>query len=271
MEREKLKRFLWQNFLKALFESLKPFQTIEDKVNYLETLIEYLKGVYAHEDAAPEFNYEGNPFDSETFIRKNILIKYKEKAKPFVDHKLRYYFEKEDFLKAHLFEVLKINEPVLTEEEFDHYITVVHTALNNFIEKICTQTFEEAKAETETDVKALPEANEDIISGFKSQSKEYTRSRQILLFHFVLQLMNMTRSEGSIRKYAQFGHVLFAWPVDNIDNSGVYKMLKKAPYLKQDNKATLKDLEFIKSQFELVDSPEGMALVQKEINSLKKK
>jgi hypothetical protein len=45
-------------------------------------------------------------------------------------------------------------------------------------------------------------------------------------------------------------------------------MLKDAPHLKKDKKAMLQDLEFIKKQFESIDHPEGVALVQKEINSM---
>lgn len=86
----------------------------------------------------------------------------------------------------------------------------------------------------------------------------------------MLKFLGNSKLDNSARKYAQFAHVLFAWPMDNIDNSGIYKMLKKAPYLKKDDKAMLKDLEFIMKQFELIDSPPGVALVQKEIDFIKR-
>ncbi|MGV2481498.1 UNVERIFIED_CONTAM: hypothetical protein IGO34_32380, partial [Salmonella enterica subsp. enterica serovar Weltevreden] len=65
-------------------------------------------------------------------------------------------------------------------------------------------------------------------------------------------------------------HALFAYPIDNIDNSAIYKLIKKAPYLKQDKRAMLKDLEFVKNQFDIIGSVEGVELVQKEIDSLKR-
>lgn len=99
MDRKKLVSVVIENFFHTLLESLKPFKTVDDRVNFMEMLIEYLKGVYNHEEAILAFNYEGNPFDSELFIRQNILLRYKEKAKPFVDNGLRYYFEKDNHLQ----------------------------------------------------------------------------------------------------------------------------------------------------------------------------
>ena len=149
MEREKLINLVLKNFLKDLFENLKPFQTVEERVDFLEVLIEYMKGAYSYEPPIPVLGMEGTPFDGEGFIRKNILLKFKQKAKAFVDTGLRYYFEKSDDLKQHLFEKLKIEEPVLSEEEFEVYINYVNQLLHNIIEKICTQSFDTAKTDTE--------------------------------------------------------------------------------------------------------------------------
>jgi hypothetical protein len=270
MERNKLLNTVLQNFVKALFESLKPFKTEEEKVGFLEVLIEYLRGTYSYEPPIPAIGMEGVPFDSDDFIRKNILLKYKQRAKSFVDTGLRYYFEKDQDLKQHLFARLKIEEPVLTEEEFENYIDFIYRLLHSLIENICIQPYEEAKAQTEKEVKNISEGSDDQIVGFKSQSKEYTRSRQILLFYFVLELIGKSKHKDSMKKLAEFGHVLFAWPTDNAVNAGVYRMLKDAPYLKENDKAMLKDLEFIKKQFENIEHEKGIALVQKEIDSIKK-
>lgn len=269
MEREKLINLVLKNFLKDLFESLKPFQNVEERVEFLEILIEYMTGAYNYEPPIPALGMEGTPFDGEGFIRKNILLKFKQKAKPFVDTGLRYYLEKSDELKQHLFAKVKIEEPVLTEEEFEVYINYVNQLLNNIIEKICTQSFDTAKADTEKEVTAITNDIEGKKGKFKSQSKEYTRSRQIILFHYVLQLIGKSRYDTSLLQLAEFGHVLFAWPTDDANNNGVYRMLKDAPYLKERGPALLKDLEFVKKQFERIEHTEGIALVQKEINGLK--
>lgn len=268
MEREKLINLALKNFLKDLFESLKPFQTLEERVDFLEILVEYMKGAYSYEPPIPALGMEGTPFDGEGFIRKNILLKFKQKSKAFVDTGLRYYFEKNDDLKQHLFGKLNIDEPVLTDEEFEVYINYVNQLLHNIIEKICTESFDAAKTDTEKELSNIAEGDEKK-GKFKSQSKEYTRSRQIILFHYVLQLIGKSRHDTSLLQLAEFGHVLFAWPTDNANNNAVYRMLKEAPYLKENEKALLKDLEFVKKQFERIGHTEGVALVQKEINGLK--
>jgi hypothetical protein len=270
MEREQLIKTLLQNFLKTLSETLKPFQTLEERVDYLETLMEYLQGVYWHEDAIPELGIEGNPFDSGSFIRKKILLKYKDKAKPFVDTELRCYFEKVEGLKAHLFARLKLTEPILDEHEQEVYMQRLSHILHNLIEKICIQPGDNTMGENEHDLKTLTEGVNGQKGKFKSTSKEYTRHRQIILFHFMLKLIGVTRFNSKLIDMAEFGHVLFAWPTDNAENTAVYRMIKEAPYLKEKEKDNLEDLEFVKMQFERINHIEGIALVQKEIDGLKR-
>jgi hypothetical protein len=270
MEREKLIEALLQNFIKTLFETLKPFQTIEENVDYLETLIEYLTGVYSHEPAAPEFNYEGNPFDALTFIRKNILLKYKNKAKPFVDTKLRYYFEKDEGKKADLFAQLNLTEPILTEQEYEDYINRIHHILNRLIEKICILPPESAKTDIENDLKALPESVNPNKGKFKSDSKEYTRKRQILLYYFVLKLIGINKGNAFMTEMAKFAHALLAWPTDDASNGRVYDLVKEVTNVKQKSRDYPMDLEFVKKQFEIIKHAEGIALVQKEIDGLKR-
>lgn len=270
MEREKLIATLFQNFAKALFETLKPFQTVEERVDYLETLIEYIKGIYSHEEAIPEFDIIGNPFDSESFIRKNILLKYKDKAKPFVDTKLRYYFEKDEGLKAYLFERLKITEPILDEKEYDDYINQVHNILHKLIEKICVQSYESAKTDSENDLKALPDSTYPQKGKFKSDSMEYNRRRQILIYYFILKLIGITRYNVNLIDMAKFAHALLAWPVDNASNTRLYDLVKDAAKIKKVSRSYPADLEFVKKHFEIIKHTEGIALVQKEIDGLKR-
>lgn len=269
MDREKLKELLLLSFLKSLFETLKPFLTVEEKVDYLETLITYLQGVYWHEEAIPQLGIEGNVFDSSTFIRKNVFLKYKDKAKPFVDTHLRFYLEKEPNLRSHLFKLLQINEPILDEIEFEQYNDSIYSLLHNLIEKICTQSFESAKKQTEEDVKNIKQANKESTTTFKATNSEYTRPRQALMLHYLFEAMGLNKDILSRRKLAEFAHALVCWPIDKIDNSGLYKMLKEAPLLKDNDENMLKDLKFIKAQFELVNIPGTIELVEKEIRSIK--
>lgn len=262
--REELIRTLLKHFLNDLSASAKPL-TQEENIEFMGILADYLKGVYNDELSIAEYNYEGNPFDSEEYLETHLLKPYREKMVPFVKSGLKHYFSKDEYGKTLLFQKLKVQEPILNEEEYDAYISRIYTLLQQIKENLYLRPVEQLnipKAEAES----LIGNHEQILNqGFKSQSTQYTRSRQVLLFYFVLKLMGLSRLDNSARKYAQFAHALFAWPIDNIDNSGVYKMLKKAPYLKKDKNAQLKDLEFVKTQFELIDHKQGVVLVQKEI------
>lgn len=267
-EREQLIQTLLKHFYADLKESILPF-THEETINVVQVLTQYLKGVYQDEPAIPEYYYEGNPFDGETFIEEQLLKPYRQKMAPFVKTQLKYYFGKDDYTKSLLFQKLSIQDTVLSDEEYQDYIFRIYTVLQKVKESLYLMPVEKTFIPP-IDVPLLDSAEDPESHGFKSKSTEYTRSRQVLLYYFVLKLMGMTKLDNSSRKYAQFAHVLFAYPIDNIDNSAIYKLLKKAPYLKKDQKELLKDYEFVKNQFELIGSVEGVALVQKEIDLLRR-
>ncbi len=272
-QREELLQTLTKNFISDLSTSAKPLAQ-EEAIKFMGILIEYLKGVFNHEPAAPEYNYDGNPFDEEEFIETHLLEPYREKMVPFVKTSLRYYFAKDEFTQSRLFQKLHLNEAPLNEEEYTQYILRVYVILRNIKQNLYLRPIESAKQNEPSNrveaQKLIDNPEELSKQGFKAKSKEYTRIRQMLLFYFMLKLMGMSRLDTSARKYAQFAHVLFYYPTNNIDGSEVYKMLKQAPYLKE-KKALLKDLAFVKQQFELIDSSEGIALVQKEIDLMYRK
>lgn len=121
-----------KNFLRDLFESLKPFQNVEERVEFLEILIEYMTGAYNYEPPIPALGMEGIPFDGEGFIRKNILLKFKQKAKLFVDTGLRYYFEKSDDLKRKLQLLIYLPSNFLISFNFKRASTGVNVLISVF-------------------------------------------------------------------------------------------------------------------------------------------
>jgi hypothetical protein len=88
---EELLQALTKNFINDLSVSVKPFSQ-EESITYIGILIDYLKGVFNHEPAMPEYDYDGNPFDEDEFIEKNLLEPFREKMIPFVKTSLKYYF-----------------------------------------------------------------------------------------------------------------------------------------------------------------------------------
>lgn len=263
-EREELLNTLQNHFLSDFILSIEPLEH-EEKIHFMELLSEYLKGIY---NPTILQNHDNKPFDSDYFLESNILKPYREKMTAFVRSGLRYYMTNDEFSKTMLFVKLGIKEPVLSNEEQFNFANCLYLILRYTKESLYLKPVEHTGLK-EKDILKLIEGKEPDEHSFKSKSAEYTRSRQVLLYYFVLKLMGMTKLNNSSRKYAQFAHVLFAYPIDNIDNSAVYKLLKKAPYLKKDHKELLKDYEFVKSQFELIGSAEGVALVQKEIVLIK--
>lgn len=262
-ERDVLIQTLLKHFIYDLSMSAKPL-TQEETIDFVCVLKDYLKGIYNEEPPIDEFNYEGSPFDGDEFIELNLLKPYREKMVPFSKTQLKYYFAKDDYTKGLLFSKLGINEPIFNEDEYQTYIFSIYSLLQNIKENLYLRPIEGTTVQLK-DVRLMESEQ-----GLKSRSTEYTRSRQVLLYYFILKLMGITKLDNSSRKLAQFAHVLFAYPIDNIDNSAIYKLLKQAPYFKKEPKVMLKDLEFVKQQFELIDSAEGVALVQREIELLKR-
>jgi hypothetical protein len=268
-KREKLITALLKSFLNDLSASSKPL-TQEETLAFIGILVEYLKGVYNHEPSMPEYNYDGSPFDEEEFIENNLLKPYRDKMVPFIKTRLSYYFAKDEYKKTQLFQKLNIEEPLLNKEEYEEYILRIYSVLANIKTNLYLRPIESTSESSAEAKKLLDNPEEMEKQGFKVKNKDYTRSRQILLYYFMLKLIGVTRLDANAINLAEFGHVLFYWPVEITKNNDVYKKLCKAPYIQDSDKENLKDLEYVKRQFENIGHTQGIALVQKEIDSLKR-
>lgn len=259
--RAPLIKFILKSFLIDLEESIKPLIDINDRIYFAETIKAYLEGIYR---SVPENEYfEAVYFDEEEFIRTKLLSKFRDKMVPFVKSSLKHYFAKDEFNKTQLFQKLKITEPILDYEEYETYINYLHHYLGKWLDGLYLLPINTPHSTT-NELPKLPEQPEQ-----NTKKSEYNRSRQLLLFYYFAKSAGLVRQGTSLRALAQFAHYLFNYPNDNIDNSEVYKQLKKAPYIKEDS-YLLKDLELVKQQFELIEHTEALALVQKEIHDVKK-
>src|ERR1700741_940647 len=120
--REELIQKILSIFLKDLSESIEPIKSVNEGIDFIEALSDFASGIYNHEPAAPEFNYEGSPFDEDEFIEKRLLQKYRDKMIPFVKTSLRYYFAKDEFNQTQLFQKLQLKEVLFSHEEYEDYI-----------------------------------------------------------------------------------------------------------------------------------------------------
>ncbi|MGZ3940161.1 MAG: hypothetical protein ACXVBK_15425, partial [Flavisolibacter sp.] len=97
----------------------------------------------------------------------------------------------------------------------------------------------------------------------------FNRSRQTLIFYFLLKGYNIDRNSTSLAGIARFIHTALGLPYNDINNSEFYKRLKTAPLFKNDH-SILQDLEYVKQQFEMIGCHQVAALVEAEIQSIRK-
>lgn len=270
MNRQELMQTVLKHFLKDLSESAKPFTVVNEKIEYMGTLNELLWGNYDYEAPIPEYYYEGNPFDSDEFIETRLLAKYRDKMLPFVKLSLKNYFSNDEFSQYQLFKKLQITDEPFNEEEYREFVIRVHFILKSIKENLYLIPAEKVQENGQELFQLTESSEEQAKQGLKFKNREFTRSRQILLYYFVLKLMGITRLDTYSTRLAEFGHVLFYWPVEVVKNHDLYKKLCNAPLIHKSDTENLKDLEYVKRQFENIDHAQGVALVQKEINSLKR-
>jgi len=116
---EELLQALTKNFINDLSVSVKPFSQ-EESITYIGILIDYLKGVFNHEPAMPEYDYDGNLFDEDEFIEKNLLEPFREKMIPFVKTSLKYYFATDAAKELDKIEKVMQENPTMTIELGSH-------------------------------------------------------------------------------------------------------------------------------------------------------
>ncbi|MBA2611911.1 MAG: hypothetical protein H0U95_08075 [Bacteroidetes bacterium] len=265
-DRKQVAAIVYSAFVKDFNESIKPLSDINDQIYFVETLREYITGIFSV--VAPNEYFETVDFDREEFIRKKLLAKFRDKMVSFVRTNLINYFNDDEYSKTLLFQKLKISEPIFDELDFEHYTNGVYKVLSIYLDKLLL--LPPHNANTDKDAKTeLPKTLEETEG--KIKNPEFTRKRQALMYYFVLKIMGIqTRKDDvSLAALTRFGHALFNWPYSNIDNAPLYKVIKDLPYIKPD-KLLLADLEFVKRQFADIKHADGIAFVQKEIDSINK-
>lgn len=265
--REELIRKILKGFLKDLSESAKPFNKEEELLYFIQALREYLEGMASI--IPPNDVFEEVYFDGDEFLRKTLLSKFRNKMVPFVKTSLKYYFAKDDYTQGLLFKKLNIQQPPLNYTEYEDYVNRINGCLARWYDQIILNPGKK-KTEDILEVQELT-GNSKITSEAKLKNPEYTRGRQALLYYYLLKLAGINiRQDSSLAAYSRFGHALSNWPYTSLDNSPLYEFLKKVPYIKRDRELVV-DLEWCRRQFEDINNTEGIAMVQKEIDSINKK
>jgi hypothetical protein len=76
--------------------------------------------------------------------------------------------------------------------------------------------------------------------------------------------------EIPVSKIAMFYHSLLGWEYNDINNTGIYKLLKRAPYIQTNKKLFYQDLSWVRAQIELLGLIEVLELIDKELKEVKK-
>ncbi len=264
--RENLIKALIVSFYKDLSLSLEPFGN-DDKIKIIGLLTEYLKGIF---NSYPGNDYfEAEEFDEDEFVEKNLLGPYRDKMVPFVKTQLTFYFSKDEFNKTRLFDKLKIKEEILNDEEYTDYIVRIFGLLSHIKKNLYLKPTMSSEI-SEEEVKQITQVSEEA-QEVKNNKLGFSRARQALMIYYALKLMghDVSPTSSAMTNYARFGHALSCWPYSTIQNSELYKFIRKAPFIKPDNQL-IKDLEFVKEQFLLIDNQNGVRMVQEEIDSIER-
>ncbi len=264
-DRKEVVEIVYKAFVKDFNESIKPLDHVNDQIYFIETIREYIAGIFAYDENLEL--WQEVKFDRGEFIRTKLLTKYRDRMVPFIRTDLINYFNDDEYSKTLLFQKLKINEPVFDDADFDHFVThVLEKTLTTHLDKLLL-----LPPDTTKEIALIKPVIAEISEETKIKNPEFNRKRQALMYYFVLRLIGIqTRKDDvSLAALARFGHALFNWPYTNIDNAPLYKVIKDLPYLKPD-KLLLLDLEFVKKQFADIKHTEGISLVQKEIDSINK-
>lgn len=248
-------------FLKDLSESIKPLESLDDKIHFVKSLKNLLIGVFKSDD---EY------FDEDAFIDEHFLSRFRSRMKPFVAIKLHYYFSSDPSMQEIISNKMKLNPQVI----FDREEMVEYTLrMYNLLDLIKTNLYltEPEKAGDKLEELAGQRSEESAKTSLKIKKNEFTRGRQALAMLYLFKSLGLNPNVNMpIANLAKLAHVFSAMPYEDINNSTIYRVMKDFLSVKN-KKDLLSDLEFVKKHFELANLKDAVALLEKEIATLEQK
>lgn len=261
--RTELIKTIFEQFKTDLGESASLIPDTKSTIFYVEKIREFLLGIYYTRPTSDIG--EAIYFDEDEFIRQHLYANLHEKMDAFDKTGLRYYFCKESHHQEQLFKKLNIKEPLLNWKEYEDLSNRQLYLLNKSLDKLYKKPTEETAEAGEKDDTA---ANRPGAKKRKEMpyAKEYTRNRQAMIFHYFMGSMDNVIAKKNRADLARFAHALFAEPFDDLENSFIYKNIKNAPlHLSGTKKQKLKDLQFVRERFALIDCQPAIKLIDADI------
>lgn len=254
--RTKLIGEILKHFLEDLSRSINPLSTTEDKAYFCENFKELAIALYNDQQ-----------FDNEEFLLNRIYSKFKTKSVPFTKSNLMIYIQTDEYHQTLLFQKLNLKDSeFLNQEElqelFIHYLnTLTVIPKHLFLNEKSTKPQTDELGDRATQESLLDEVKEQL----KSKMPNFNRARQTLTFYYLLKGNTVHKETHSVAAMARFIHNTLGIPYNNIDNSEFYDKLKTAPLFKKEA-LLLKDLEYVKEQFQSIECPGLARMVEEDIN-----
>lgn len=103
----------------------------------------------------------------------------------------------------------------------------------------------------------------------QTYESKFTRSQQVLIAHYISQLITTSNRKKNVTKWAEALHSVLGIPCAQITHSELYKKMLH-PLTFSSKKATLQNLIIVRSLFENLGSVSATALIDSDIENVKK-
>jgi hypothetical protein len=232
------------------FKAVMEHYEMEDKIYLTEKLLEVTRLYLLSKNE----NYQ----QEASAVFELLLKKYRNKLKPFIMASFPTYYDQMIAIADHnIVSAKEFNDNYkegLSDAAFHHFLETITRLLSNYRYQFYLES-------DHPDLDTVMES---------SSSSELTISRQLLTLYFLLKTLGIEpRSTVDIAPVARFAHLITGTSFHKLQNSNLYKKLKKVPNFKED-KALIKDLEFIIPFFKEINLEKTVLLIEGEIKLAKK-
>jgi hypothetical protein len=232
--------------------------SIDEQIHFADTMIKILPIIY---------NDETN-IQIWTEIEYELYMKYRHKMRYFVASGfINHFFRRSDQTVMFFKKEMNNAEPY-SPEEYDEFFIQVFTMLDNI------KTFLYIADPESKGLSKVNKEEEKIILAPISTGKPKifdSRPQQVLLMYYIAKGLGVrAKIEIPATKMAEFFHGLLGWEYSDINNSEIYKLLKKAPNIKTNERLLYNDLLWVKSQIELLGLVNVLEFIDKELKELEK-
>lgn len=247
----KHKTFIFNEFVKCSQEL-----NIDEQIHFADTILKLLPTIFQDEQNISIWDE----------VEQELYKKYRNKMRYFATSGFIYHFFKKSEYTLKYFKEQLNGVEAYSQEEYDEFFIEVYTMLENI------KTFLYISDPQSKGLSKMDSENEKLLlaPGIGGKHKTFdTRPQQVLLMYYIAKGLGLKEKiEIPVTKIAEFYHHLLGWEYSDINNSQIYKLLKKSPYIKTDKKLLYKDLLWVKDQIALLGLISVIELIDKELKKL---